>query len=233
MFFRNRRVNNVAGHNDGTLELQLWILDRGSAGGPQLCHRLTALQDDHPFSGSLHAIEDLLLESGSNHSLEKQKAFKKSCEVKKISATETKSGRVENLIRCSIPIIPDDSKYGISIASMVVESDGLVYLKHFHDSTCGFRPKISVDGKRIRNDRSLVDGSVVNVLGSTSAVAPMLKGETADIQTQQVWPYCQLSTHTVFLHGLLETVTQAKQWVANSKSVAEAPPDANDLRTRK
>ena len=58
MFFRNRRLNNVADHNDGTLELQLWILGMSSACGQQLRHRPTALQDDHPLSGSLHAIED-------------------------------------------------------------------------------------------------------------------------------------------------------------------------------
>ena len=58
MFFGNRRLNNVAGDNDGTLELQLWILGLGSAGGPQLRHRLTAFQDDHPLAGRLHTIED-------------------------------------------------------------------------------------------------------------------------------------------------------------------------------
>ena len=58
MFLRNCRLNNIAGHNDGTFELQLWILGMGSAGGPQLRHRPTALQDDHPLSGSLYAIED-------------------------------------------------------------------------------------------------------------------------------------------------------------------------------
>ena len=58
MFFRNRRPNNVAGLNDGTFELQLWILGMSVACGQQLRHRLTALQNDHPLSGGLHAVED-------------------------------------------------------------------------------------------------------------------------------------------------------------------------------
>ena len=58
MFFWNRRLNNVAGHNDGILELQLWILVMGSTGWPQLRHRPTALEDDHPLSSSLYLIED-------------------------------------------------------------------------------------------------------------------------------------------------------------------------------
>ena len=58
MFFRNRRLNNVASDNDGTLEIQLRILGMSSVCGQQLRHGLTALQDDYPFSGSLYAIED-------------------------------------------------------------------------------------------------------------------------------------------------------------------------------
>ena len=58
MFFRNRRLNNVAGHNDSTLEFQLCILRMSSACGQQLRNRATTLQDDYPLSGSLHVIED-------------------------------------------------------------------------------------------------------------------------------------------------------------------------------
>ncbi len=58
MFFWNRRLNNVDGQNDGTLELELWILGMSSAGGPQLRNRPAAFQDDQPLSGSLHSIED-------------------------------------------------------------------------------------------------------------------------------------------------------------------------------
>ena len=58
MFFRDRRLDNVAGLYDGPLELKLRVLGARSACGKQLRHRPPALQDDHSFSGGLHAIED-------------------------------------------------------------------------------------------------------------------------------------------------------------------------------
>ena len=155
----------------------------------------------------------VLLRNGSRNLLTKD------CEVKRISAAEARSGREETLIRCTIPLVPESSQYGIAVARVIVEPD-LVYLHHSGSRACGYGPKLSVDGRRIDNKQALVK-SVIPALGAPQAINAMLNGRTADIQEQARWPNCTLTTHTVSLLGLEETAEDAQVWVRERKDLLD------------
>ena len=58
MFFRNRRFDNIANLNDGSLEFELCIFGAGLAYRQKLRYGTAAFQDDYALSGGLHTVEN-------------------------------------------------------------------------------------------------------------------------------------------------------------------------------
>ena len=149
----------------------------------------------------------------------KQTKWEPACSVKSLSATESRSGREETLIRCEIPLIPTGSQY--SVSHIVVEPNLVYFRQYMSDSrACGYGPKVSVDGVRVPNEKELVQ-SKEPALGSTKIIPYILKGSTADIQKQALWPDCRLETHTVSLSGLQEVLDDAERWVRERESMGQ------------
>ncbi len=58
MFFRNRRLDNIANLDDGPLEFELCIFGAGLACRQKLRYGTAAFQDDYSLSGGLHTVEN-------------------------------------------------------------------------------------------------------------------------------------------------------------------------------